>query len=113
MDADPRWGQGPEGLDFHHIDVGHDGALRWNSEAVAFQQLERQLRLVDGLSPSPAVVLRATPHSHCAAAERVRRLMDSVRSCREGACYEDEQWVALGYPTYGEHYGPDGRRRQE
>ena len=112
MDS-PRWGQGIEGLDFYHIDVGFDGSLRWGSEAVAFEQVEQNMRLVDRLSPAPAVVLRAAPDSQCVMAERVRRLMDSVATCRDGGCYEDEQWVALGYPTYREYYGPDGNRRYE
>ena len=110
---DPQWGVGIEGLDFYHIDVGYGGSLRWGSEALGFEQVKQYLHTVDSMQTAPPVVLRATPDSPCVLAERVRRVMDSLKTCRAGGCYEDEQWVALGYPTYGEYYRPDGRRRYE
>lgn len=113
MDSDHRWGEGINGLDFNHVDVGYDGSLRWGSQALTFERVEQNLRIADSLAPAPPIVLRATPDSNCVMAERVRRVMDSLATCRAGGCYEDEQWVALGYPTYGEYYRSNGERRYE
>ncbi|HEX9954701.1 MAG TPA: hypothetical protein VGB48_05725 [Allosphingosinicella sp.] len=114
--AEPAlFGTGIGGLIFHEIEVRADGALTFNGDEVDTQGLQGLLALAEQIQPTPPLVLRTTLSSDCAAAERVRAMLDKQPMCRTGSCFESTRWQELGFPTFQENqnrFAHSPRRRR-
>lgn len=75
------------------VTITKHNAIRWNGKEISEVTLDRYLRLIRDMNPSPQVVLRVENGADCDGVHVARAKLDHVLECKEwGDCGEGTGW---------------------